>query len=314
MLYTLDKLREEAFESLNQITPLILESSEEVENVLNQFTKKLNLKYPKILSTGSTNKKRLTAIIDPTNKDIFPIDFDLRLVYDNDETDKIKEFEAILPFQTTLKRSYGRSTINFNDGNFNYEITLINSNDSCDAITYSQNVEIEDEKKRIEIAAFKLLTMRAGVYGSFNKGLKGIGIEQLILNNNSIENSLNLFRKGFSELGNLGVLHPNGKNLLVTISLEMYNRINQLRQEVDQGQITNNYFSGFGENTFIFEQKGNKPIDAYKRAIKFANRASKNGMKLKNLTIIPTTNSNLTYMEFLDVNDLDLNNLRRRFN
>ena len=80
----------------------------------------------------------------------------------------------------------------------------------------------------------RLWTMRAGAYGGFTAGIKGIAIEQMVAQYGSFDDVMNLL----SEEGALEVKSPlDGSNLLRTVSPDVSGRVAGYSQEYRQSGL-----------------------------------------------------------------------------
>lgn len=317
MYYNCKNLTQEILEISKPLNQAIISKTIQLEKLLTQTSKKTNFDS-QIIFTGSTNPNRLTAILDKTKLDSYPIDFDIALVskFYNDK-EKIQEFTEKIPFKTTLKRKFGKYNIDFQLNNFEISIAVINQNENHDPIIYTENFPQISNKERLEIQKFKLISMRSGIYGGFHQGLKGISIEQAILKFTDLVNTFENFEKHNFNQDSLKILHPNGKNLLKTISANMYRKLKLISSDYSKENIKKQHFSeedffesGIYSKKISFNRKGN-PFEVYNQINKLISRVDKN---IPNeIIIIPNLNSNNIYLS-INSNQNKINNIQRRLN
>ena len=309
MPYSLDHLRKEILGENAILVPQISKSSEKLFSSLEKAESKTKINSEFHL-TGSTNQRRNTFIIDPKNRDFFPIDYDviIKTPFYDDEN-KLNDFLKNVSPDISLKRNYGKYNACYSECGFQYEIKFEDLSSQSDPLVYSSNVSI-DREQVIEIQMLKLLSMRAGIYGGFQNGIKGVALEQLVLREGNLKESLVALPNYISSSDAI-VCHPNGKNLLQSLSLDMKLRVSSFCNHINGGgEIPVVPFSGFRDNKkSIFSTiEGSSPRKMYTNVLKYL---SKSGCLLENLSIIPEKNR---YHIFLKVQgeEFQKNNLNKR--
>jgi hypothetical protein len=196
----------------------IVNKSNEIESELLNCLN-LNGVRGELITVGSTGRN--TFINEGYNSHLSPIDLDYYFVVDDDVCKKqLRGIEKSLNCYEKFNSFFGPSVVNYVRDKIKVSIGILNSSevDNNDAIIYSQKCPKFCEEELEQIRAFKLFSQRCGIYSGFNKSLKGILLEQLILRYGCFQESLEKLANSFENGQDLNVKNYSSQDLISNIS------------------------------------------------------------------------------------------------
>jgi hypothetical protein len=234
--FGIDDLILQTREFYSQNGQIISKNNEIFKSELNIALKSSNISG-EIISYGSSSRK--TAINEGLKSQYFPIDYDMLVVVSNElDRGKLKTLEKSLNC-TKFKKSRGLRDVNYFREQFRVNVQIIPEvlTNSNNCFTYQLNCPSFNEEELEQIRTFKLFSQRNGIYSGFNKSIKGILIEQIILQFGGFEKSIETLAESFENNEILQINSCNSQDLVSRISKPCQNRIIQSYKELLSGNI-----------------------------------------------------------------------------
>jgi hypothetical protein len=201
---------------------------------------------PEIAVVGSTTPQRLTCVIDPTAPDNRSgCDFDIIVVWPTeiDAETKVNYLRALYPRGNLIQRPNGSVTIDTYVHKYPVSIVVASESEITDTKSYAPifyaNIQKLTEEQKRTSRALKLLCMRSGIYGGYTMGFKGIAIEHLAKQCNTLEDSISEIHKQLTNTGDLKIPSIlDDYNLTERISPDIINRtVGVVKNFSEQGLV-----------------------------------------------------------------------------
>jgi hypothetical protein len=276
---------------------------------------------------GSTNPQRLTCVVDPRNPDEkSSADFDVKIIvpFVYSDVKRRNLLEDIIPEGLTVT-NHERIDRRTYFGKYPVEISLVAETEinDCPAIQYDSSVGSFTPDEVMQIRGLKLFFMRAGLYGGFTGGMKGIAVEQLIRKYGDYPTALEkIYEKLVSDLP-LSVRDPvDNSDLTRNVQRDILHRMKKYSKvfHADWKLPCSPYsFSSWegdhgGQTNLSLLSSYQEPHQLYQDVLKYGNRALES-LKRSDCAalILPSYKQTNIFVSFGRLNSSDSQRVQRSF-